>query len=241
MAPKRTVIKQAANAGWLILSRTLALTAFGLVLNWGLFAALGLGIWGRYCDVGAFGAHASGPGAILAVALIALICSRSLILSALFLVLFPFLYLMVGKARGIQSALAYLTTDNRAWIHEMLKPVLQSSLQFARTASSNGGPGRRAKTVASMASKTLDQSEGLPRPMRWLLKGLLKKLKIARLIEEAKGLKQDGGSDEAILGRLRGRIDQGIDEKMKAGWGGAALLFGINAIFAGAVYWLVRG
>jgi hypothetical protein len=240
MAPKRTVIKQAANAGWLILSRTLALTAFGLVLNWGLFGALGLGIWGRYCDVGAFGAHASGPGAILAVALIALICSRSLILSALFLVLFPFLYLMVGKSRGIQSALAYLTKDNRAWIHEMLKPVLQSALQFARTESGDGTAGGRVKTVGSLVSRKLDQSEDLPRPMRWLLKGLLKKLKIARLIEEAKGLTQDGGSEEAILGRLRSRIDQGIDEKMKAGWGAAGMLLLANVIFAGAVYWLVR-
>jgi hypothetical protein len=40
----RTVFKQAARAGWLILSRTLAMTAFGVILNSGLFAFLGLDI-----------------------------------------------------------------------------------------------------------------------------------------------------------------------------------------------------
>lgn len=254
--PKRTALKQAARAGWLILSRTLAMTAFGLVLNWGLFAALGLNVWGRYCPVGNYAPHvSSGAGAALVVLILTLACSRAVLLTALFLFVFPFLYFMVGKTRGIKAAIGSLTSDNREWIHDRLKPVLQSALEKFRAGTGPGsGPGMddkavagtgskrgRAKSMASFVSKRLDQTEGLPRPLRWLIKGILKKLKVARLIEEMNGLKRNGGGDEEVTAQIRERIDREIDERMKAGWAAAGILLAVNAACAGAVYWLVRG
>jgi hypothetical protein len=231
----RKVFKQAARAGWLILSRTLALTAFGVILNWGLFAALGLDVWGRYCSAGNAAPHvSSGPGAILMLVLICLACSRAVLLTALFLAGFPFLYFMVGKTRGIKAAVASLTSDNREWIHDRIKPVLASALEKFRTE-----PGR-AKSMASFVSRRLDQTEGLPRPLRWLVKSILKKLKVARLIEEMNELKKNGGSDEAVTAQIRVRIDREIDERMKIGWGAPGVLLAVNAVIAGTVYWFVR-
>jgi glycine/serine hydroxymethyltransferase len=160
-------------------------------------------------------------------------------------VVFPFLYFMIGKSRGIKAAVASLTSDNRAWIHDMPKPVLTSGLEKFRVGSEAGtykGTKRvRAKAMASFVSKRLDQTEGLPRPLRWLVKSILMKLKVARLIEEMNELKKNGGSDEAVTAQLRVRIDREIDERMKIGWGAPGVLLLVNAVFAGAVYWFVRG
>ena len=241
-SPKRTALKQAARAGWLILSRTLALTAFGVILNWGLFAALGMSIWGRYCAAGNAAPHvSSGPGAILVLFILGLACSRAVILTTLFLVVFPFLYFMVGKTRGIKKAVASLTLDNRAWIHDMLTPALQSALESASKDTGKDSKRGKAKSVASFLKRRLDQTEGLPRPLRWLVNALLKKLKVTQLMEEMSALKQNGSGSEAIAGQIRLRIDREIDDKAKIGWFGPGLLLVINAVSAGAVYWLVRG
>ena len=226
-SPKRTALKQAARAGWLILSRTLALTAFGVILNWGLFAALGMDIWGRYCAAGNAAPHvSSGPGAILVLFILGLACSRAVILTAVFLFVFPFLYFMVGKTRGIKKAVASLTLDNRAWIHDMLNPVLQSALEAASKDAGKDSKRGKAKSVASFLKRRLDQTEGLPRPLRWLVNALLKKLKVTQLIEEMNALKRNGSGSEAVAGQIRLRIDREIDDKAKIGWFGAGLLFG---------------
>jgi hypothetical protein len=52
------------------------------------------------------------------------------------------------------------------------------------------------------------------------VKAILKKLKLARLIEEMNELKKNGSSDEAVTAQIRVRIDRDIDERMKVGWGG---------------------
>ena len=174
-----TQLKIATKAGFYVFSKVGIYLFFGLIINtiafWSLWYPL-------IMDVGV-GAR-TGAGAAMAV-LWPLLSWQGIVVFALFFVIFPVAYLLMGKKQGINKALNYVINEDKVFIGKYLLYKFIEKYDVKENVSNQK---ELLTLVENSYEEYLQKLNNVPLVMRWMLKPIIKKLSVATFVDAIKSV-----------------------------------------------------
>jgi hypothetical protein len=240
MTSPQSALKMTAKASWLFFSNLIVITVFGILFNWIAFIGLGGGIWRHGCQTGAVAPHASGPGAIIALVILALACYKPVGITLLFVVVFPFLYFLAGKSRGIKMALSFLVRGNQAWLFERIRPGLDKIVLLVRQQNVPEKGQKASQAMEALLSRPRDFLENAPGWLRLVTRFLLARTQASRWMQEIQGLRDKAASPESVSRQVEARLQEKVSSVIQVDSKNLLVLFLVNASALVLTYWFVR-
>ncbi|WP_207761478.1 hypothetical protein [Leptospira perolatii] len=159
-------------------------------------------------------ARAGGIGAIIALFVIMLYMWPVLLIILIFVLVFPGLYFIFGKKHGVSKALHSAINSNKGPITDYLSSKLGEKISSKMKSQDQNKQGSdRWKSLQEAVLKL----EDVPNPLRFLLKSLLQKIRLADAVQKLAEKSKEGSSElsEAELKEiLKNNIDQAIQENL---------------------------
>jgi hypothetical protein len=186
-------------------------------------------------------AHGGGAGAVLMLVVEVFIYWKSILAFLLFFPGFPLAWFLIGKKRGIESALRLLVRTYKTGLVELLVQRLVERLRAPEWAERYNRSGLRA-TLNELLPVHLARLDELPRAARPLIRAFVARVDLggflARTLEDRQlaALEPDVIASEAAA-----RANELIDERLLAtSWRPSLALLAGNLAFAGLVVLLGR-
>jgi hypothetical protein len=233
------VLKTTAKSGWLFLSNLIFVTLLGTILNWTALLFLSISIWRNACHSGAIAPHASGAGAIIALVFLGLVCFKPVGLTLLFGMVFPFLYFLVGKSRGVKRVVAYLLRENQPWIFERMRPVITKMVQLIRTENEPNIGQSSNKTLKSLLNNPGQVLENAPGWLRYAVGFLWRRSQPSRWIHEITGLQDKATTLENTVAQVEARLQEKVSGATQVDSKDLMILLPVNVAAIAMTYWLV--
>jgi hypothetical protein len=241
---KSKLLATVVGAGARIAANALLLGTFGLLLN----AALLWLSWGALEDLtrlgsGAGPAHGGGggAGAALVLVLFAFIYWKSILAGMVLMPGFPLAWLLVGKKRGVDSAVKLVVTQYKDGLVELLVEKVVRRLRTPEWAERFNRSGLRA-TLNELLPRYLAKLDDLPALARPVLRALVGRVDVGGFLLKVFEERQVAELDPEVLGEMAAaRANEFIDEKLLAvSWRPVQVLLGANLAFVALVFLLSR-
>lgn len=215
MGTKTEALKIAARSAFYIGSRAFGFAALGGVINLGMLVVLWPQIYQHvHVWVPNGGGHAA--AALLPLIVIASLWQSlpAIFLTALFLLGFPVTYFLFGKKHGVQVAMTKFLKDKKSdlliYFLAQLFDRIKARPELLQKVQTSGAVAALREIIPAYIAKLDD----LPRPMRFLLRIVLRKVNIdgiVMLLEESKEL--DALDVDRISAATRTKLNDFLDER----------------------------
>lgn len=182
--------------------------------------------------------HAGGGAAAALAALVLAAAYWRIVLSAAALgILFPVLHFALTQAHATKSAVHTVLTERPQIISWAVQKILNQSERLIPDLWSKSVNWDHKKVQAAYG--VIDQSEGMPRVFRWLLRRTFNKIDLPRILElELRG-KDSSYDRNEIVQAIDRRVSTAIRENFEPGLGPIVIVYVCHIIAAAVCYWLL--